>query len=61
MDSMNMAYREWDRLCAHARALDSELTDSEREEIAQLNNDPYAGRGLSIGMRTTGDYGWYNY
>ena len=58
---MNMAYREWDRLCAHARALDSELTDTEREEIAQLNNDPYAGRGLYVGMRTNNEYGIFNY
>lgn len=61
MAMMKFTYTEWDRLCAHARALDAELTDSEREEIAHLNNDPYAGRGLYVGMRTTNDYGWYNY
>lgn len=61
MASMNNAYREWDRLCAHARALDAELTDTEREEIAQTYNDPYAGRGLYKGMRTNTEYGWFNY
>ena len=61
INSMSMAYKEWDRLCAHARALDNELTDTEREEIAQLYNDPYAGRGLYKGMRTNNEYGWSNY
>ncbi len=61
VNSMNMAYREWDRLCAHARALDAELTESDREEIAQLYNDPYAGRGLYTGMTTNNQYGWFNY
>lgn len=61
MASMNMAYKEWDRLCSHARALDNELTDTAREEIAQLYNDPYAGRGLYKGMKTTNLYGgFYN-
>lgn len=59
--SMNMAYKEWDRLCAHARALDNELTDTEREEIAQLYNDPYSGRGLYKGMKTTNLYGGFYY
>jgi hypothetical protein len=58
MESMNMAYREWDRLCAHARALDGELTPTEREELARLWNDPYAGRGLITGMTTNNDYGF---
>lgn len=61
MAMMQFAYREWDRLCAHARALDSELTDSQREGIAQLNNDPYAGRGLYVGMITNNEYGEINY
>ena len=32
---MNMAYREWDRLCAHARSLDAELTETDKMEIAE--------------------------
>lgn len=51
VNSMNKAEMQWDRLCAHARALDNELTETEREEIAQTYNDPYAGRGLYKGMR----------
>jgi hypothetical protein len=58
--SMNLAMREWDRLCAHARADDAILTETEREEIAQLYNDPYAGRGLSAGMRFNGLNGGYD-
>lgn len=61
VNSMNVAYREWDRLCAHARALDAELTDTERMEIAELYNDPYAGRSLHKGMITNNQYGWFNY
>lgn len=48
---------EWNRLCRHARAQDNMLTESEREEIAQALNDPYAGRGLWVNMFPTG----YNY
>lgn len=59
--AMNKAEMEWDRLCAHARALDSELTETERMEIAELYNDPYAGRGLYKGMTTSNQYGWFNY
>jgi len=58
---MQFAYREWDRLCAHSRALDNELTPSQREEIAELYHDPYSGRGLSVGMVINGNDGWYNY
>ena len=29
--------------------------------MAQLYNDPYAGRGLYVGMRTSAEYGWYNF
>lgn len=61
VNSMNMAYREWDRLCAHARALDAELTETDKMEIAELYNDPYAGRGLYKGMTINNQYGYFNY
>ncbi len=57
---MKMAKDEWDRECLNARAKDAELTESEREAIAQMLYDPYTGgRGLEIGMSTTLQYGWY--
>lgn len=49
--------REWNRLCRHARAMDSILTEVDREQIAQALNDPYAGRGLWVNMYPTS----YNY
>lgn len=54
-------FREWDRLCAHSRALDSQLTETEREEIARLYHDPYAGRGLYVGMNINNTYGRFSY
>jgi len=53
--------KEWARLVAPSRDDDTELTPSDREEIAQLYNDPYAGRGLYKGMRTNNEYGYFNY
>ncbi len=44
------AEREWHRLCANARGLDAVLSEPEQLEIAAMLNDPYAGRGLVIGM-----------
>ena len=48
---------EWSRLCAHARALDGQLTETQREKIAQMYHDPYIGRSLHNGMRINGYYG----
>lgn len=48
---------EWSRLCAHARALDGQLTEPQREKIAQMYHDPYIGRSLYNGMRINGYYG----
>jgi len=45
--------RQWNTLCSHARADDAILTQPERETIALMNSDPYAGRGLAVGMNTT--------
>lgn len=58
-DFQEMIYLErlWNQLCSHARADDAMLTQPEREQIAQLNTDPYAGRGLAVGMRTTLGFG----
>lgn len=54
---MMLHQKEWFRLCSHARADDNQLTPPERERIAQMISDPYAGRGLAIGMRTTLGFG----
>lgn len=54
---MMLHKNEWFRLCSHARADDNMLTMPERETIARMNSDPYAGRGLSVGMRTTLGFG----
>lgn len=51
---MNDAKAEWNRECSHARAVDGELTESERERIVSMLHDPYIGRGLSVGMYPTG-------
>ncbi len=57
-NEMQWHYKEWDRLCAHSRADDAELTPSDREEIAQLYNNPLAGRGLTLGMDNPNRYGY---
>jgi len=51
---------EWNRECANARALDNQLTATERENIVYgLVHNPWVGIGLSSGMRTTnGTYYW---
>lgn len=61
LQEMQWNYKEWDRLCAHARAMDSELTETEREEIAQMYHNPYSGRGLWVGMNTIFSYGRFSY
>lgn len=58
MSEMQFHYKEWDRLCAHSRALDAELTPTDREEIAQIYNNPLAGRGLFLGMTNPNSYGY---
>lgn len=50
---MNKYEMEWNRECAHARALDAIPTPSERQYIVQMTHDPYAGISLSNGMYTT--------
>jgi hypothetical protein len=51
---MNDAKAEWHRYCAHARAVDSELTESERERIVSMLHDPLVGRGLGLWMYPAG-------
>ncbi len=49
--------KEWEQLCACARADDAWLSDSERTMIVELLHDPFAGKGLWLGMNTTtGNY-----
>ena len=49
----------WQRHCANARALDGEMTESQRQEAVAMIHNPYAGYSLSVGMRTTlGNYSW---
>lgn len=52
-DVANMARAEWNRECAHARAQDNELTNSQRKNISRLWHNPYAGIGMYQGLYTT--------
>jgi hypothetical protein len=62
LQEMQWHYREWDRLCAHSRALDADLSISDREEIADMYHNPYSGRGLYVGMnRNNNNYGRISY
>lgn len=49
---MNDAKQEWHRECSNARAKDSELTESERQEISAMLYDPYAGWGCEVTVPT---------
>ena len=57
---MNKAETEWHRECSHARAVDGEATESERNKIISILHDPYIGIGLGVGMYPTGanNYVW---
>ncbi|CAK0764772.1 hypothetical protein CCP3SC1AL1_350018 [Gammaproteobacteria bacterium] len=50
---MNKAEEQWYRECAHARAQDAILTESQRAKIVGMFHAPYIGIGLSRGMNTT--------
>lgn len=57
----NKAESEWHRECSHARAVDCQLTDSERQEIVWgMLHNPYIGISISTGMHTTLDNTWGN-
>lgn len=49
-------WREWMRLASHARADDSELSDSDRLEIVAMIHDPWSGIGLESGMYNKDDF-----
>lgn len=50
---MNKAEQEWHRECAHARAQDAELSQSDRNRMVADYHNPFSGIGLSVGMNTT--------
>lgn len=54
----NHHWREWHRLCSHARATDSELSESDRDEILSMIHDPLIGFGLSVGMFNRQELGY---
>lgn len=56
-NEMQFYLNEWQRAAANAVADDNILTESDRIIISNVINDPYAGKGLWRGMRTTLDYG----
>jgi hypothetical protein len=47
--------REWEQLCADARATDAVPSESERRMIVEKLSDPFAGQGLYLGMHSTLD------
>lgn len=47
------AFQEWNRLCAHARAQDAQLTPPERQAMVSLYHNAWSGHGLWQGMNTT--------
>jgi hypothetical protein len=55
---MNDAKVEWNRECAHARAVDGELTESERDRIVTMLHDPYIGKGLALQPTGANNYIW---
>jgi hypothetical protein len=58
---MNKAEQEWHRECSHARAVDGQLTQTERQDIVYgILHNPYIGISLSVGMHTTLDDTWGN-
>lgn len=50
---MNKAEQEWHRECAHARAVDGEISDSDRQRMVAGYHNPWSGIGLNSGMYTT--------
>lgn len=50
---MNVFREEWNRECAHARAMDAIPNPTEWDKINGMLHNPYAGRSLNSGMYTT--------
>jgi len=50
---MKMAKDEWERECAHSRALDAELSLHDKAALTASWNNPFSGVGLFTGMNTT--------
>lgn len=47
-----MHFAEWNRLCSHSRAMDNEISASDRNEIFAILHNPLSGWGLTLGMNT---------
>lgn len=53
--------KQWGILAAEARAVDSEMSEADRDEIKALLHDPISGYGLQLGMHNRDDvYGKHN-
>lgn len=52
-DNMRMAFQEWNRKCAHARAEDGRSTETETRQMVALYHNPWSGIGMWQGMYTT--------
>ncbi len=51
-------FAEWNRLCSHARAMDNDLSQSDKNEIYCMIHNPLSGWGLTLGMHQP--LGWTN-
>ncbi len=58
MDHADIAYmqRRWVEEKLMARAEDSQISETDREQIVSMLHDPYIGFGLNCGMHTAGGY-----
>jgi len=56
-----MHKQEYFRLVSDARAMDGEMTESDRAQTLSLLHDPFSGWGLSIGMPLVGGSNYYSY
>jgi len=57
---MQDSFTQWDRLCAHARADDNLLTETQRAHIVTMLHDAYSQISLSQGMKLS-NYGTIGY
>ena len=47
-------YKQWNILASEARATDSIISDSDRQEIIAMIHNPYIGYGADVALRNTG-------